>query len=110
MKVEGTDGVYILETAFEAVTHPETTSTVPSPNVLAGTATAPTCPTPPTPRPNNPFEICSTTGALEIDRYLLNIAEPGTLIVHSRAKTGIQIVDVVGTALWPGRRGDYRGR
>ena len=96
VKVEGTDGYYTLQSELEQVTHPTTTDpTVQSPSVLAAAYTD-SCPT----DTNRAFEICPKS-ELEVDRYLLNLAESGTLVVESRAKRNTQPVDVVGALYGP---------
>ena len=90
VKVEGTDGIYQLAFAFAQVA---STDTITPPDNLppasldcSDAATV-----------NDANEICTSTGTeQERDRYLFNIAEPGTLYVHSTGTT-----DVVGILYGP---------
>ena len=85
VKVEGTDGYYTLMFDFD-----QTTADIMPTSSHIPTALDPDCPG------TNRGEICRSTGAPEIERYLLNITGPGALYLHSTGGT-----DVVGVLYGP---------
>ena len=96
MQVEGTDGQYVLEFAHDPVPDSITvTSNAPTARyTIAGNddyEPADLCPSNATTNRSN--EICRTerTQDQHKDRYLINIAESGTLYVHSTGSTDVDV-------------------
>ena len=95
VQVEGTDGQYILEFAHDPVPDsivPTVTSDAPTARyVLPSTGYTPADLCPSTATTNRSNEICASEGDQHKDRYLLNIAESGTLYVHSTGTTDVDV-------------------
>ena len=100
VKVEGTDGQYFLEFSHDPVPSSQTvTSTAPTARytitddngtripAYADTALCPAADA----ATNRSNEICASTGDQHKDQYLLNIAESGTLYVHSTGTTDVDV-------------------
>ena len=113
VKVEGTDGYYTLEydiRSGDALSHDQYGPV--SGNILAPASTLHCLIVQIHATTNDAFEICSTsaTGSLQIDRYLLNLADIRDPDRALKSKARRADNRCRWDALWAGRYGDCRGR